>query len=140
MTDKLSKAQRSENMRRIRSVNTKPEKTVRSILHRMGYRFRLFQKDLLGTPDIVLPKYKTVIFVNGCFWHRHNGCSRCTTPSENKEYWLEKFHKNVERDKMVYEVLKKQDWNVLIIWECEIKPGKMATLQNKILRELQNPS
>ena len=137
MTDKLSKAQRSENMRRIRSVNTKPEKTVRSILHRMGYRFRLFQKNLVGTPDIVLPKYKTVIFVNGCFWHRHKGCSRCTTPSENREYWLEKFHKNVERDKIVYEVLKEQDWNVLIIWECEIKPSKMAALQNKLIRELQ---
>ncbi len=139
MTDKLSKAQRSENMRRIRSVDTKPEKTVRSILHRMGYRFRLFQKNLVGTPDIVLPKYKTVIFVNGCFWHRHKGCSRCTTPSENREYWLEKFHKNVERDKIVYEVLKEQDWNVLIIWECEIKPSKMAALQNKLIRELQNP-
>lgn len=121
MTDHLSRERRSWNMSRIRSKNTKPEVIVRSLLHRMGYRFRICVKDLPGKPDIVLPKYKTVIFVHGCFWHRHEGCKRCTTPSSNKKYWLEKFQKNKARDLRVVNELEEKGWRVIVIWECEIK-------------------
>jgi DNA mismatch endonuclease, patch repair protein len=106
-TDNLSKEKRSWNMSQIRSKDTKPEIIVRSMLHRMGYRFRLHRKDLPGKPDIVLPKYKTVIFVHGCFWHRHKGCKRCTTPSANQTYWLPKLHRNADRDKQNQKLLKK---------------------------------
>ena len=108
-------------MSRIRSKNTKPEMHVRSALHRAGYRFRLHVKDLPGKPDIVLPKYKTVIFVHGCFWHRHKGCSRATMPSSNQEYWKQKFKQNVERDKREQAELKKLGWNVIVVWECEVE-------------------
>lgn len=120
MTDRITKDRRSWNMSRIRSKNTKPELLVRSLLHRMGYRFRLHRKDLPGKPDIVLPKYKTVIFVNGCFWHRHKGCKRCTTPSSNEKYWQTKFERNVKKDRINQSELKKLGWKILIIWECEI--------------------
>lgn len=98
MADNLTKEKRSWNMSRIRGKDTKPEIAVRKMLHAAGFRFRLHVKDLPGKPDIVLPKWKTVIFVHGCFWHRHEGCGRCTTPTNNREYWLEKFRRNVERD------------------------------------------
>ena len=119
--DHLSSEKRSWNMSRIRSKNTKPEMHVRSALHRAGYRFRLHVKDLPGKPDIVLPKYKTVIFVHGCFWHRHKGCSRATMPSSNQEYWKQKFKQNVERDKREQAELKKLGWNVIVVWECEVE-------------------
>ena len=106
-------------MSRIRSKDTAPEIRVRSMLHKAGYRFRLHVKDLPGKPDIVLPKYKTVIFVHGCFWHRHKGCSKATTPSTNSEYWKKKFQRNVERDKQDQAELKKLGWKVIVIWECE---------------------
>lgn len=121
MTDHLSKERRSWNMSRIRSTNTKPEKIVRSLLHRMGYRFRICVKDLPGKPDIVLPKYKTVIFVHGCFWHRHEGCKRCSVSSSNEKYWSDKFKINLDRDKQVKNELTKASWRVIIFWECEIK-------------------
>jgi len=119
MVDHLSKEKRSKIMSSIRSKDTKPEMVVRSILHRMGYRFRLYRKDLPGKPDIVLPKYKTVIFVNGCFWHRHRGCKYCKTPKSNQIYWESKFQKNVDRDKKNRRLLKKQGWKCIIIWECK---------------------
>ncbi len=128
--DHLSKEKRSWNMSRIRSKDTKPELLARSALHKMGYRFRLngkvskniYKKGVLpGKPDIVLAKYRTVIFVHGCFWHRHEGCSRCTTPSTNQNYWLEKFEKNKFRDKLVIKGLKDMGWQVIVIWECEVK-------------------
>ena len=121
MTDHLSKEHRSWNMSRIRAENTKPEVVVRSLLHRMGYRFRICVKNLPGKPDIVLKKYKTVIFVHGCFWHRHEGCKRCTTPSTNKKYWTDKFQKNIIHDKRVEQKLKELGWQVIVIWECELK-------------------
>lgn len=120
MADRISKEQRSWIMSRIRSKNTKPEMAVRSLLHGMGYRFRLHRKDLPGKPDIVLPKYKTVIFVHGCFWHRHRNCKRCTTPSTNKGFWLKKFERNVEKDRINKRLLKKAGWNIITVWECEI--------------------
>ena len=98
MTDHLNKARRSWNMSRIRGKDAKPEIAVRKMLHAAGFRFRLHVKALPGKPDIVLPKWKTVIFVHGCFWHRHEGCGRCTTPTNNREYWVAKFKRNVERD------------------------------------------
>ena len=128
MVDHLTNEQRSWNMSRIRSKDTKPEIIVRSLLHRMGYRFRLHNSKLPGTPDIVLKKYKTVVFVNGCYWHRHKGCKRCTTPSENQDYWLPKFERRVQKDKEDRKELTKRGWKVIVIWECETKS------QEKILK------
>ena len=108
-------------MSRIQSRDTKPEKTVRSLLHRMGYRFRLYRKDLPGKPDIVLPKFRTAIFVHGCFWHRHKGCKFSYTPKSRIAFWNSKFGKNIERDGRVCDQLQEQGWHVVVIWECETK-------------------
>lgn len=105
----------------IRGKNTKPEMLVRSALHKMGYRFRLHKKDLPGKPDIVLPKYHTVVFVHGCFWHRHSGCKYTYTPKSRSDFWDEKFKKNIERDLTNREELQKAGWVVLTVWECETK-------------------
>ena len=113
--------QRSRNMSAIKSKNTKPEIKVRKILHSMGYRFRLHRKDLPGSPDIVLPKYKTVIFVHGCFWHRHENCKYASTPKTRKEFWESKFKANVKRDKEIEEKIKNIGWQSSVIWECELK-------------------
>jgi DNA mismatch endonuclease (patch repair protein) len=117
--DTLSKEKRSWNMSRIRSTDTVPEKVVRSYLHKNGFRFRLHVKTLPGHPDIVLPKYKTVVEVRGCFWHRHPGCKIATTPSSNTNYWQKKFERNVERDKRHAEELKALGWNLVVVWGCE---------------------
>ncbi len=128
MADSISKERRSWNMSRIKSKDTSPELYVRSTLHQAGFRFRLHVKEMPGKPDIVLPKYKTVIFVHGCFWHRHPGCSRSTTPSSNTDYWKTKFERNVERDKKEKEKLHNEGWNVVIIWECEVKEKTKETI------------
>ena len=135
MVDRLSKEKRSWNMSRIRGRNTKPELTVRSMLHRMGYRFRLHRKDLPGKPDIVLPKYRTVVFVHGCFWHRHKRCRYAYNPKSRVEFWQKKFNDTVERDRRNRKELKKLGWQVVVIWECQIK--KIKTLQNKFQNKLQ---
>lgn len=121
MTDNISKEHRSWNMSRIRSKHSKPEKQVRSVLHRMGYRFRLHVTDLPGKPDIVLPKYRTVIFVHGCFWHRHQGCKYAYTPKSRVTFWEQKFKDNLERHGKVTQQLKDLGWKVLTTWECEVK-------------------
>lgn len=126
--DTISKEKRSWNMSRIRSKDTAPELAVRSLLHRNGFRFRLHVKELPGKPDIVLSKYKTVIDVRGCFWHRHPGCKIATTPSTNTEYWLKKFAQNVERDRENEEKLKQLGWNVIVIWGCELKSVDMQAI------------
>ena len=113
--------QRSRNMSAIKSKNTKPEIAVRKLLHSMGYRFRLHRKDLPGSPDIVLPKYKTVIFVHGCFWHRHENCKYASTPKTRQEFWEAKFRDNINRDKLNQENLSSKGWKIIIVWECEIK-------------------
>ena len=113
--------QRSRNMSAIKSKNTKPEIKVRKVLHSMGYRFRLHSKDLPGSPDIVLPKYKTVIFVHGCFWHRHENCKYATIPKTRKEFWASKFKANIKRDKGIQEKIKNIGWQSVVIWECETK-------------------
>jgi DNA mismatch endonuclease (patch repair protein) len=112
---------RSHNMAAIKGRDTSPELMVRKILHRLGYRFRLHRRDLPGTPDIVLPRYRTVIFVHGCFWHRHPGCRYSTNPKTRKEFWEEKFLKNVERDCIQHAKLNAMGWAVETIWECETR-------------------
>ena len=121
MADIHSKKQRSYNMSRIRSTNTKPEMIVRSQVHRMGYRFRLHQKDLPGKPDLVLKRHKKIIFVHGCFWHMHNCKYGSVTPQTNTQFWQKKRKSNVQRDRKNITQLKKQGWNVLVIWECQTK-------------------
>lgn len=121
MADTVSKEQRSLNMSLIRSKETKPEVFVRSVLHRLGFRFRKNVKNLSGKPDIVLPKYKTVIFVHGCFWHQHKGCKRATIPKSNIDYWIPKLKGNIERDAQHKADLEIHGWIVAVIWECETK-------------------
>ena len=121
MTDHLTTEQRSWNMSRIKSKHTKPEIIIRSLLHKMGLRFRLHRKDLPGKPDIVLQKYNTVIFCHGCFWHQHENCVRATIPKTNTPYWKSKFQRNVIRFEQVQSDLIKKGWKVIVIWECETK-------------------
>lgn len=121
MIDVVDSLTRSRNMSAIRGKNTKPEIMVRKYLHAMGYRFRLHRRDLPGVPDIVLAKYKTVILVHGCFWHRHPGCAYTTMPSTRAEFWSDKFHKNIARDIKQVESLVALGWKVLIVWECGLK-------------------
>ena len=113
-------------MKAVGTENTGPEMTVRKALHRLGYRFRLHRKDLPGSPDIVLPKYKTVIFVHGCFWHRHKGCKKATTPKTNTEYWQAKFRQNVDRDKRNKRALEALGWRVVVVWQCEVPTVEKA--------------
>ena len=108
-------------MSRIRSKDTSPEKRVRSLLHRSGYRYRLYVAGLPGKPDIVMPRFRTVIFVNGCFWHQHAGCRSSKLPKTNQAYWRKKFQKNKERDRDAYAALRQKGWTCLTIWECETK-------------------
>lgn len=106
-------------MSRIRGKNTTPEMRVRSLLHRLGYRFRLHGKKLPGRPDVVLVKHQTVIFVHGCFWHRHRGCKNCTTPTNRREWWLTKLNGNAVRDKVQQRALRKLGWRSVVVWECQ---------------------
>jgi len=122
-------------MSRIRSSDTKPEFIVRSLLHRAGFRFSLRRKDLIGKPDIVLPKYKTVIFVHGCFWHRHPGCKRASMPTTNTDKWQAKFKRNVARDDLVRKTLEQEGWRVIIVWECEVKDNPNLVL-DQIVKKL----
>ena len=125
-------------MSHIRGKDTKPEILVRRFLFANGFRFRLHRKDLPGKPDIVLPKYKTAIFINGCFWHGHNGCKYATIPETNRDFWLAKISGNVERDKITYQRLKESGWKVIEIWQCQLKSKtKDLTLQN-LLTQLHN--
>ena len=128
--------QRSRNMSAIKSKNTKPEIKVRKILHSMGYRFRLHSKGLPGSPDIVLPKYKTLIFVHGCFWHRHENCKYASTPKTRKEFWESKFKANVKRDKEIQEKIKNIGWQSVVVWECEIKNEKIKDKLLEIKKRL----
>jgi len=121
MADTVDKATRSRMMAGIRGKNTKPEKAIRSALHSAGFRYRVHVTGLPGKPDIVFPKYKAVIFVNGCFWHRHPDCWWSTTPSTNTAFWIEKFAQNVARDTRNIADLKKMGWRVAIVWECTLR-------------------
>lgn len=119
--DIVDASTRSRMMSAITGRNTKPEITVRRFLHARGYRFRLHRKDLPGRPDIVLPKWKSCIFVHGCFWHRHPNCRYATTPKTRPEFWTKKFRENVDRDRRNLEALNAAGWTCHIIWECELK-------------------
>jgi DNA mismatch endonuclease, patch repair protein len=121
MTDLFSKEKRSWIMSRVKGRDTKPEILVRSIIHRMGFRFCLHRRDLPGNPDIVLPRYGKVIFVHGCFWHGHKRCPRSGRPSTHREFWDKKLNNNIERDKRFRRELKRMGWNVLVVWECETR-------------------
>lgn len=133
--DRISKEHRSWNMSRIRSKNTQPEKVVRSLLHNLGYRFKLHVSYLPGKPDIVLPKYKTAVFVHGCYWHRHLGCKFAYTPKSNKAFWNKKFKDNIRRHEEVVKKLNDLGWFVLVIWECEI--AHIDKLEMKLMRSLK---
>lgn len=122
-------------MSKIRSKNTKPELVLRSCLHKLGYRFRIHRKDLPGKPDIVLPKYKTVIFVHGCFWHFHKECREGRIPDTNSKFWKEKLLKNVEKDKMNLAKCKNLGWKTIVIWECEIE-NDLDTVISEIIHLL----
>ena len=138
MTDVLSKEQRKRCMSHVRGKDTKPEVMVRQFLFAQGFRYRLYRKDLPGKPDIVLPKYKTVIFINGCFWHGHTGCKYATIPEANHDFWLAKISGNIERDKSNYAKLHKLGWNIIEIWQCELKPKFREQTLNNLLTELRN--
>ena len=135
MADTFSKEKRSWVMSRVRGSDTKPEKAVRSFLHARGFRYRLHVRTLPGKPDIVLPRYSTVILVHGCFWHGHKGCARATQPKTHSAFWTKKLSRNVERDKAVCRTLRKMGWKVLVLWECEVR--KTAKLE-RCARELSS--
>lgn len=135
MADRLTPDKRSWNMSRVHNTDTSIEVKVRKYLFSKGFRFRKNDKRYPGKPDIVLPKYKTAIFVHGCFWHRHEGCKDTTTPKTRTEFWKEKFKKNVENDKLHMELLKNDGWNVIVIWECEIEKDFDNTM-NRVVRQI----
>jgi len=134
MPEKITREQRSHTMRQVRSANTSPEIIVRKLLHGMGFRFRLHDAKLPGKPDIILKKYGTVIFVHGCFWHRHKNCVRASTPVTNCDYWDRKFRLNVTRDRGSISSLKKLGLHVLVIWECETR--NLSSLEKRLRKNL----
>lgn len=136
MADVHTKEQRSYNMSQIKATNTKPEEIVRKYLFSRGFRYRKNDKRLPGKPDIVLPKYRTVIFVNGCFWHGHSGCRYFIWPKSNPEFWKEKITRNIDRDKEVREKLEEAGWNVLTVWECELKKDRMVETLSAVEQDL----
>lgn len=140
--DKHSKETRSYNMSQIRSTDSKPEVLVRKYLFSKGLRYRKNVKSLPGKPDIVLPKYKTVVFVNGCFWHGHHGCKYFVMPKTNTDYWSSKIYRNIERDQENYSKLEVLGWNVITVWECELKKSKLDNtleyLYYNILRNIKD--
>lgn len=136
MADVHSKEVRSYNMSKIRSTNTKPEMLVRRFLHANGFRYKLHDKTLPGKPDIVLPKYKTVIFVHGCFWHGHEGCKYYVVPKTRTDWWLNKINSNIANDIKSIKALKKEHWKIINLWECDLKPLKIAKALSKLLKKI----
>lgn len=129
MVDRLTPERRSWNMSRIPGKDTAPELALRSMLHRAGYRFRVHREDLPGKPDIYLGGYRTAVFVHGCYWHRHSGCKKATTPGTRTDYWLNKFAATVRRDQRKQAELEDQDIRVLTVWECELEADPEAVLE-----------
>jgi len=136
MADVHSKETRSYNMSQIKGKNTKPEMLVRRFLHGNGYRYKLHDKSLPGKPDIVLPKYKTVIFVNGCFWHGHKNCKYYLVPKTRTEWWLNKINGNIANDTKAISSLKKEGWKIITIWECDLKSAKVDETLNTLHAKL----
>lgn len=137
MSDNVDPATRSKIMTSIRGRNTKPELKVRRGLHQLGLRFRLYRRDLPGSPDLVFPKYKAVLFVHGCFWHRHGSCGLAYTPSSNSHKWAEKFNANVERDRRQVALLQQAGWRVFIVWECALRVKDSSDLLAAVAAELR---
>lgn len=127
---------RSYNMSQIKGKNTKPEMVVRKFIHANGFRYSLHKKDLPGKPDIVLPRYNTVIFVHGCFWHGHEGCKYFVIPKTRTEWWLDKIQKNIDNDCKSLSLINKNGWKTIIIWGCELKPKKKVQTLNNLLKKL----
>lgn len=138
MADNISPSERSEIMSRVPSVGSRPELFVRKIVWKLGYRYRLNTKGIPGKPDICFKGRKKAIFINGCFWHRHKGCSLTRTPKTRVEFWKEKFDQNVARDEINYKKLEEMGWKYLVIWECEIKPKNMRILEEEIRRFMED--
>lgn len=136
--DNHSALERSYNMSRIKSINTKPEELVRKYLFREGFRYRKNVRNLPGCPDIVLAKYHTVIFINGCFWHAHKNCKSFVYPKSNKTYWKDKLKRNQERDQKNNLLLRRQGWKVLIVWECELKPNMREITLSQLCSDIKN--
>lgn len=136
MTDNHTPEVRSYNMSQIKSKDTKPEEKVRKYLFSRGFRYRKNDKRLPGKPDIVLPKYKTVIFVNGCFWHKHEGCKYFVMPKSNIEYWETKIENNVERDKRNLSKLNEMGWKTIIVWECELKKKSFDSTMSNLINDI----
>ena len=137
MADVHTPEQRSFNMSRIRSKNTRPEMLVRRFLHCNGFRYRLHDKKLPGKPDIVLPKYKTVIFVHGCFWHGHKNCKYFVVPKTKTEWWLNKINGNIANDAKAIKALKNEGWKIINLWECKLKPVKVKKTLTLLKKELR---
>jgi len=137
MTDIVDPATRSKIMASIRGKNTKPELRVRRGLHALGVRFRLHRRDLPGSPDLVLPKYRVALFVHGCFWHRHDSCKLAYTPAANRQEWEEKFKGNVARDRRQIALLLQMGWRVFVIWECALRTDHLSDLILEVAAELK---
>ena len=137
MPDVLNPQQRHKCMSNIRSKNTKPEVKLRKELFNRGYRYRINVKSLPGSPDVVLAKHRTCIFVNGCFWHGHKGCNRYVQPKSNSEFWIKKIEANRERDLRDYTFLEAQGWKVIVVWECELSKEKLSDTVEQIQRQLE---
>ena len=136
MADVHNKQQRSYNMSRIKGKDTKPEILVRKFLHANGYRYKLHDKKLPGKPDIVLPKYRTLIFVHGCFWHGHANCKYFVVPKTNTQWWTDKINRNKANDQKAIKVLKKDGWKVIVVWECKLKPAKAEATLLSLLKKI----
>ena len=134
--DNLTKNQRHYCMSKIRSKNTKPEKTVRKILDKLNVKYNIHTKMLFGTPDIIIPEIKKIIFVNGCFWHQHKNCKRANIPKTNKEYWIKKLSRNIKKQNTDIKDLRKLGWSISVIWECQTKDE--TALRKKIKRICKN--
>lgn len=139
MADVHNKATRSFNMSRIKGKDTKPELVVRKFLYSKGFRYRLHDKRLPGKPDIVLPKYKTVIFINGCFWHGHEGCKYFVVPKTRTEWWVEKISKNIYNDQKNMNSLIEMGWKVIVLWECELKVINIEFVFKELIAEILSP-
>lgn len=138
MGDIVDKLTRSRMMSGIKGKNTRPELLLRLKLHRMGFRYRIHAKNLPGKPDIVLPKYRAVIFVHGCFWHRHHGCRYTTTPGTNVDFWIPKFQATIERDRLVMDRLFQEGWRIGVVWECALRRGQEADVAETVARWLRS--
>jgi DNA mismatch endonuclease, patch repair protein len=139
MADTFTPAERSRIMAAVKSTDTTPELVVRRMIHAMGYRYRLHVRSLPGAPDLVFPRLSSVIFVCGCFWHKHT-CGRCRIPTSRRAYWVKKIDRNAERDKRVQRALRRQGWRVMVIWECQTAARKRQALEARVTRFLNRAS